>query len=328
MVSTLIGMKKVSIYLSLCLLSLLQLPLLGQIPYHAYFFEGDEVVFEFDIQYFEEATRHGAFWRTDFDDIEVKSVAIAGDFNNWSTDGWRMKKIGEGRYQLRKRIEDFDDAFRWEFKFVVNGKYWAEPSEDIRNKHKTTQGGSFWKEIYNMELYSARPDSSANDCFFLPGYPDAERVILSGNFNAWDESAFAMKRVDGGWETCLSLNAGRYEYKFIVDGNWMTDPNNPKTIENQYATLNSIYDVRRETQFQLAGFEDAKKVELAGSFTDWENHPLRMHREGKSWVISLPLTGGKHLYKFIVDGNWMTDPNNPIKEYDWQGNLNSVRMIE
>lgn len=81
--------------------------------------------------------------------------------------------------------------------------------------------------------------------------------------------------------------------------------------------LNSIYEIKRETQFRLSGFEDAEEVRLAGSFTDWENRALRMHREGKAWVVSLPLTGGKHLYKFIVDGEWITDPANPIKEYDW-----------
>ena len=328
MVSTLIGMKTPHLYILLCLWSALQIPLQSQEPYHAYFFEGDEVVFEFDIRYFEEASRAGAFWKTDFEDIDVESVAIAGDFNNWSADEWRMKKVGEGRYQLRKQIEDFEDAFRWEFKFVVNGKFWAEPSETIRNKGKTTPTGSFWQETYNMELYTARPDTTADDCFFLPGYPDAEKVVLSGNFNAWDESAFTMQKVDGGWETCLSLDAGRYEYKFIVDGEWMHDPSIPQTVKNQYATLNSVYEIKRETQFRLAGFEDAEEVRLTGSFTDWEDRALRMHREGKAWVVSLPLTGGKHLYKFIVDGNWITDPANPIKEYDWKGNLNSVKMVE
>ncbi|MEQ8702960.1 MAG: hypothetical protein RIC19_03525 [Phaeodactylibacter sp.] len=321
-------MKTVRLYLTLCLWSILQLWLTGQVPYHAYFFEGDDVVFEFDIQYFREATRHGAFWRTDFEDIDVESVAVAGDFNNWSTDGWRMNKVGEGRYQLRKRIEAFDDDFRWEFKFVVNGKYWAEPSEEIRNKGKTTHVGSFWRPVYNMELYTVRPDSSASDCFFLPGYPDAEDVVLSGNFNAWNESAFTMQKVDGGWETCLDLDAGRYEYKFIVDGTWMHDPNNPKTVKNQYATLNSVYEIRREVQFRLSGFDEAAEVRLAGSFTNWEGGALRMHREGKSWVVSLPLTGGKHLYKFIIDGEWITDPANPIREYDRYGHLNSVKMVE
>lgn len=162
----------------------------------------------------------------------------------------------------------------------------------------------------------------------MEGYEDAGNVILSGNFNAWDESAFQMKKVDGGWETCLDLNAGRYEYKFIVDGQWLHDPRNPHTIKNQYHTLNSVYEIKREVRFELAGFEDAESVWLAGSFTDWEEGALRMHREGKAWVASLPLTGGKHWYKFIVDGKWMTDPDNPVKEYDWDGHLNSVRMVE
>ncbi|MBV6655081.1 MAG: hypothetical protein KI786_15050 [Mameliella sp.] len=321
-------MKTAPKYFLLFLCTTFYLGLYSQTAYHTYFFEDDEVVFEFDLQYFKEGTRHGSLWRTDFEDIDVESVAIAGDFNDWSTDGWRMKKIGEGRFQLRKQIEDFDDAFRWEFKFVVNGKFWAEPSKDILKKTKTTQIGSLWKEVYNMELYTARQDSMANDCFFLPGYGEAKQVILSGNFNAWDESAFPMQKVDGGWETCLKLEAGRYEYKFIVDEKWIPDPNNPKVVPNQYATFNSVYEIKREVEFKLAGFTDAEQVQLAGSFTNWAEGAMRMHRAGNSWVVSLPMDGGKHLYKFIVDGEWMTDPENPIKEYDWGGNLNSVRMVE
>ncbi len=297
-------------------------------PYHAYFFEGDEVVFEFDIEYFEEATQPGSLWRTDFEDIEIRSIAVAGDFNNWSAEGWHMEKVGEGRFQLRKKIEDFDDEFRWEFKFVVNGKYWAEPSGQVAGKSTLAERNFFWKETYNLEMYTARPHPEADDCFFLGGHEDAESVVLSGNFNAWDESAFRMEKVDGGWETCLDLDAGRYEYKFIVDGQWLHDPLNPKTVKNQYHTLNSVYEVKREVRFELAGYEDAENVRLAGSFTNWEKGALRMHREGKAWVVSLPLTGGKHWYKFIVDGQWMTDPGNPIKEYDRGGHLNSVRMVE
>ncbi|GAA3608089.1 hypothetical protein GCM10022396_26690 [Flavivirga amylovorans] len=33
-------------------------------------------------------------------------------------------------------------------------------------------------------------------------------------------------------------------------------------------------------------------------------------------------------YKFIVDGKWMTDSDNPIREYDGKGNINSVCIIK
>ncbi len=296
-------------------------------PYHAYFFEGDEVVFEFDLRYFEEATQDGNSKRVDFDDFQIYKVAVAGDFNDWSREDWRMEQVSPGRYQLRKPIEAFNDAFRWEFKFIINGKYWAEPSARVRNRAAVTQHNWFWETAYNHELYTARPHPEGNARFFLPGYTEADEVLLTGSFSNWDEKGFTMQRTEGGWELQLELDPGRYEYKFIVDGEWMHDPANPNTVVNQYHTLNSVYEITKEVQFRLAGFAEAENVRLAGSFTDWAENARRMHREGNAWVVSLPLTGGKHLYKFIVDGEWMTDPANPLKEYDWHGHLNSVIMV-
>ncbi len=36
------------------------------------------------------------------------------------------------------------------------------------------------------------------------------------------------------------------------------------------------------------------------------------------------LQPGKHLYKFVVDGVWLNDPDNPNREADGSGNVNSV----
>ena len=46
------------------------------------------------------------------------------------------------------------------------------------------------------------------------------------------------------------------------------------------------------------------------------------------WIFTTQLSGGKHHYKFIVDGNWYLDPSNSVKEYDGSGNINSVKMVK
>ncbi|MCO6476619.1 MAG: glycogen-binding domain-containing protein [Phaeodactylibacter sp.] len=297
-------------------------------PYRAYYFEGDEVVFEFDLRYFEEATLHDTKKRVDFDDLDVYEVAVAGDFNNWSRKKWKMKKVGPQRYQLRKKIEDFDDAFKWEYKFVINGEYWAEPSEDITNKSKVVHGDIVFSDAYNISFFTARQTSDGNVRFFLPGFEEAGHVALTGSFNGWDEHAFIMDRVEGGWATRLQLDAGRYEYKFIVDGQWIEDPYNPEKRKNQYHTYNSILHVAKPVTFRLENYDDAQEVALAGSFNDWRTDDVRMHREGNAWVATLELKGGKHWYKFIVDGKWIADPANPFKEHDGMGNINSVIIVK
>jgi len=73
----------------------------------------------------------------------------------------------------------------------------------------------------------------------------AERVFLSGDFNSWSPDATPMKRYDDGhWETTLSLAPGRYEYKFVRDGEWMPDLLASENVWNQHGTLNSVIEVR------------------------------------------------------------------------------------
>lgn len=74
--------------------------------------------------------------------------------------------------------------------------------------------------------------------------PEAKKVLLAGDFNSWDEDGIALKKSRGGlWKTSLSLKPGRYEYKFIVDGQWWLDPANIDTINNTYGSLNSLKEV-------------------------------------------------------------------------------------
>ena len=74
--------------------------------------------------------------------------------------------------------------------------------------------------------------------------PDAHRVSLSGEFNGWSLDATPLKRQEGGhWETTVALAPGRYQYKFVVDGQWIPDPLARENVWNQHGTLNSVITV-------------------------------------------------------------------------------------
>ena len=71
--------------------------------------------------------------------------------------------------------------------------------------------------------------------------PDARKVLLTGDFNSWDTNGITLKKSKNGiWKTDLDLMPGTYEYKFIVDGEWMTDPSNTNAITNTYGSQNSV----------------------------------------------------------------------------------------
>ncbi len=72
-----------------------------------------------------------------------------------------------------------------------------------------------------------------------------KRVSLSGDFNGWSPDATPMKQYDDGhWETTVELAPGRYEYKFVRDGEWMPDLLARENVLNPHGTLNSVIEVR------------------------------------------------------------------------------------
>ncbi len=73
---------------------------------------------------------------------------------------------------------------------------------------------------------------------------EANEAILVGDFNSWDVSKHVMNRDDKGrWTKIVTLAPGRYEYKFLVDGQWQNDPSNDQMAPNSFGTLNNILTV-------------------------------------------------------------------------------------
>ncbi len=71
--------------------------------------------------------------------------------------------------------------------------------------------------------------------------PQAKSVLITGNFNQWNLSAHPLKQDKKGvWKISLPLGSGRYEYRFLVDGQWQNDPNCSSFIENPFGTLNCL----------------------------------------------------------------------------------------
>ena len=74
--------------------------------------------------------------------------------------------------------------------------------------------------------------------------PHAAEVMLMGDFNNWNSKKHPMKNDgDGVWTKYVLLSPGDYEYKFLVDGDWKTDPHNDKKCVNCYGTYNNVISV-------------------------------------------------------------------------------------
>lgn len=72
------------------------------------------------------------------------------------------------------------------------------------------------------------PSLKGNATFQLDGYSEAKQVSLVGDFNNWNMFGTPLAKTESGWECKIDLPKGKYVYKFIIDGDWTSDPSTPK----------------------------------------------------------------------------------------------------
>jgi 1,4-alpha-glucan branching enzyme len=90
-----------------------------------------------------------------------------------------------------------------------------------------------------MATYKAPP--SANRISLELVKPGAKHVFVAGSFNGWKpESTPLIERGNGRWVGDLSVKPGRHEYLFVVDGQWLPDPNAKETVQNPFGGKNSV----------------------------------------------------------------------------------------
>jgi hypothetical protein len=71
--------------------------------------------------------------------------------------------------------------------------------------------------------------------------PGAKAVAVAGSFNEWKPERAPLTQVgDGKWVGNLTVKPGRHEYLFVVDGQWLPDPNAKESVQNPYGGRNSV----------------------------------------------------------------------------------------
>ncbi len=83
------------------------------------------------------------------------------------------------------------------------------------------------------------------DMFRLDGHGSATSAYVTGNFCMWGDpnnGGFVLaKQSDGAWTGTRQFVPGSYMYKFVVDGVYLADPNNPNVSDDGFGGHNSIY---------------------------------------------------------------------------------------
>ncbi|NLF31267.1 MAG: hypothetical protein GX591_10325 [Planctomycetes bacterium] len=83
----------------------------------------------------------------------------------------------------------------------------------------------------------------------------------------------------------------------------------------------------RTVRFAVTVPDGRHDVYVAGEFSGWE--PVRMtRRPGGTYVRQVAAPAGTFEYKFLVDGQWLADPDNPYRAPDPYGGFNSVAAAD
>lgn len=64
--------------------------------------------------------------------------------------------------------------------------------------------------------------------------------MVTGTFCDWQEGYPLKREKKGLWKATLTLAPGRYEYRFVVDGEWRNDPHCTECVPNPFGTENCV----------------------------------------------------------------------------------------
>lgn len=90
---------------------------------------------------------------------------------------------------------------------------------------------------------SAGPASVSQEFSLMA--PDAAEVYVVGDFNNWENGKDKLRKLKSGLhKKSKKLKPGRYEYRFVVDGQWLNDPACNQRCANPFGGENSVLEVR------------------------------------------------------------------------------------
>lgn len=84
--------------------------------------------------------------------------------------------------------------------------------------------------------------SAARAVTFSFSAPGATSVHVVGTFNKWSKTKDTLRKgKDGTWTKTLRLKPGRYEYRFLLNGEqWENDGFAQECCQNEYGSWNCV----------------------------------------------------------------------------------------
>jgi chromosome partitioning protein len=101
----------------------------------------------------------------------------------------------------------------------------------------------------DAELRAPAPPGAEREVVVRYRDPAASDVRIAGDFNGWvpDKNVRSLVQAEGVervWTKILRLPPGTYHYRYVVDGEWREDPENPQAEPGPVGGRNSVLVVR------------------------------------------------------------------------------------
>jgi len=255
----------------------------------------------------------------DLDSVLISQVYSGKTTINFEDEIWVVKKLKPPLIELSKSIQPAGQTvLKPNDIFLVIDK-WVNFGGNLTES--TEQWGVNDFSVENAFVYT-----NGQAFMYLPGFNNAGKVYIAGTFNNWNTTQTPLKKVSTGWIAQLKLKPGKYSYKYIVDGRWISDPVNRQKERDGNGNSNSVMFCTNHT-FAVNGFQNAKSVVVTGNFYRWNPKGVALKKTQDGWKLPVFLRDGTYAYKFLVDKRWMTDPANPNVRKDAGGNENSFLEI-
>lgn len=170
------------------------------------------------------------YWPSTEDNLNGKVMyRLYGSKENYSEVAFQPAADAENLFAAV--IDKAKAGEKYEYTIEINGKV-QEDSYNFASKENGTTTFTVSKMVNEPNYISPVVKEDGMVTFYYWN-PSAKEVKLAGDMTNWAADAVEMKKdtETGMFSTTISVPAGSYGYKFIVDGNWVLDEKNVKTTE-------------------------------------------------------------------------------------------------
>lgn len=216
------------------------------------------------------------------------------------------------------RPKDFTKQF-WTYSIVPGRRFVNKPIYILTSRRTFSGGEAIAYDLKNLKRATVVGETTGG------GANGGGEMRINDHFSVWIPQGRLISPITKtNWEGTgvspdieIAPNKALYKAQLLALEHTLKTVEDKKIRENLQKTETAIKQKLqnfRKVVFKLKGFETAENVNLAGDFNNWSRRSVKMTKANGEWIAEYEIEPGRHAYKFIVDGKWITDPANPKTE--------------